>query len=173
MAGRDGRDVSHIKTKSHFITLKKGRAGFGFNILGGIDKPCYPGNCGIYVAKIRENESAALDGRLREGDRILEAGGISLDNILHEDAAKVFRNTTNDALVLRIERQGEPDFGEEMSPSNKWSPSQTLQYSGKKRQKWYQHSRFHTARLPWIILASSVVTIAIVMGALKISAVKK
>ncbi|XP_055495246.1 synaptojanin-2-binding protein-like isoform X2 [Leucoraja erinacea] len=130
MAGRDGRDVSHIKTKSHFITLKKGRAGFGFNILGGIDKPCYPGNCGIYVAKIRENESAALDGRLREGDRILEAGGISLDNILHEDAAKVFRNTTNDALVLRIERQGEPDFGEEMSPSNKWSPSQTLQNSG-------------------------------------------
>ncbi|XP_059504712.1 protein ARV1 isoform X1 [Stegostoma tigrinum] len=127
--------------------------GFGFNIMGGMDKPCYPGNFGIYVAKIRENESAALDGRLREGDKILEASGVSLVNILHEEAADIFRNVTSDELVIRIERQT------------------TVV---KKPRKWHHHSRtFNTGKLPWIFLATSLVTMVVVVGALKLSTIKK
>ncbi|XP_072436519.1 disks large homolog 4-like isoform X2 [Chiloscyllium punctatum] len=124
MASRRRRDMPSMKTESHIIVLKRGNAGFGFNILGGVDKPCYPGNFGIYVAKIRENESAALDGRLREGDKILEAGGVSLVNILHEEAADIFRNVTSDELVLRIERQVGYEFGNEMYSTAEWKPSQ-------------------------------------------------
>ncbi|XP_067901530.1 mitochondrial scaffolding protein 1-like isoform X2 [Heterodontus francisci] len=118
-----------VKTESHIIVLKRGNAGFGFNILGGVDKPCYPGNFGIYVAKIRENEPAALDGRLREGDKILEADGVSLVNILHEEAAKIFRNITNGELVLQIERQVGYEFGDEVCSTSEWKVPQlcTLQ----------------------------------------------
>ncbi|XP_072353962.1 synaptojanin-2-binding protein-like isoform X2 [Scyliorhinus torazame] len=152
MVTRGRKDSPRLKTESHIIVLKRGSAGFGFNILGGVDKPCFPGNSGIYVAKIRENESAALDGRLKEGDKILEAGGVSLVNVQHEEAADVFRNVTNNELVLQIERQ----------------------YSVKNPQKKQHSSRtFNKGRLPWIVLATSVVTIVIVMGAFKLTAVKK
>ncbi|XP_048456675.1 protein ARV1 isoform X2 [Rhincodon typus] len=153
MVSRRRRNMPFMKTESHIIVLKRGNAGFGFNIMGGMDKPCYPGNFGIYVAKIRENESAALDGRLREGDKILEASGVSLVNILHEEAADIFRNVTSDELVLRIERQTT---------------------AVKKPRKWHHHSRtFNTGKLPWIFLATSIVTVVVVVGALKLSTIKK
>ncbi|XP_078413542.1 synaptojanin-2-binding protein-like [Cetorhinus maximus] len=174
MVTRGRRDLLRLRTESHIIMLKRGNAGFGFNILGGADKPCYPGNCGIYVAKIRENESAALDGRLKEGDKILEADGISLVNILHEEAAEVFRNMTNDELVLRIERQVRYEFGDEVCSTAEWKPPQLWQHSGKETQKWHHNSRtFSKGRLPWILLATSVVTVVIAMGTLKLTAVKK
>ena len=46
--------------------------GLGFNIKGGVDNPQVPGDSGIFVAKIREGGSAAMDERLHEGDKILE-----------------------------------------------------------------------------------------------------
>ncbi|XP_042189050.1 synaptojanin-2-binding protein [Callorhinchus milii] len=97
--------MSSPATQHHTITLKRGGTGFGFNILGGVDNPCYPGDNAIYVAKIREKESAAIDGRLKEGDKILQAGGVSLVNIQHDKAAQVFKNIKNDVLILQIERK--------------------------------------------------------------------
>ena len=46
--------------------------GLGFNIRGGIDIPHINGDTGIFVTKIRENGAAFKDGRLKEGDKILE-----------------------------------------------------------------------------------------------------
>lgn len=46
--------------------------GLGFNIRGGVDIPYVQGDSGIFVTKIREDGAAFLDGRLREGDKILE-----------------------------------------------------------------------------------------------------
>lgn len=46
-------------------------AGLGFNIVGGVDQQYVINDSGIYVAKIKENGAAALDGRLQEGDKIL------------------------------------------------------------------------------------------------------
>ena len=46
--------------------------GLGFNIRGGVDIPFVENDSGIFVTKIREDGAAYLDGRLREGDKILE-----------------------------------------------------------------------------------------------------
>lgn len=46
--------------------------GLGFNIKGGLDVPYLPSDPGIFVAKIRETGAAAEDGRLQEGDKIIE-----------------------------------------------------------------------------------------------------
>ena len=46
--------------------------GLGFNIRGGVDIPHINGDTGIFVTKIRENGAAFKDGRLKEGDKILE-----------------------------------------------------------------------------------------------------
>ncbi|KAM9777977.1 synaptojanin-2-binding protein [Neosynchiropus ocellatus] len=54
------------------IELERGPAGFGFNIVGGVDQPYVKDDCGIYVVKIKDGGTAALDGRLQEGDEILE-----------------------------------------------------------------------------------------------------
>lgn len=45
--------------------------GLGFNIVGGRDQQYVLNDNGIYVAKIKEDGAAALDGRLQEGDKIL------------------------------------------------------------------------------------------------------
>lgn len=46
--------------------------GLGFNIRGGVDILYVQGDFGIFVIKIREDGVVFLDGRLREGDKILE-----------------------------------------------------------------------------------------------------
>lgn len=76
---------SHTK-----LTLKRGNYGLGFNIRGGVDQPHFPNDTGIFVTKIRENGAAAVDGRLKEGDKILEVNGNSLVGIAHEKAVNHF-----------------------------------------------------------------------------------
>lgn len=46
--------------------------GLGFNIKGGKDVPFIEGDPGIFVCKIRDAGAAVKDGRLKEGDLILE-----------------------------------------------------------------------------------------------------
>ena len=57
-----------------FIFAKKVcfHLGLGFNITGGTDTPHLPNDDGIFVTKIREAASASVDGRLKEGDKILK-----------------------------------------------------------------------------------------------------
>lgn len=46
-------------------------AGLGFNIIGGKNAQYLPGDSGIFVTRVKPSGAAALDGRLREGDRII------------------------------------------------------------------------------------------------------
>ena len=46
--------------------------GLGFNIRGGTDIQHIKGHNGIFVTKIRDKGAAAEDGRLKEGDQIVE-----------------------------------------------------------------------------------------------------
>jgi C-terminal processing protease CtpA/Prc len=48
--------------------------GLGFNIRGGTDIPHVPGDTGIFVTRLKEDGAAFKDGRLKEGDKILEVG---------------------------------------------------------------------------------------------------
>ena len=59
--------------------------GLGFNIRGGVDQPLLPNDDGIFVTKIRDSGSAALDGRLKEGDKITEVRNMLLAPALNQD----------------------------------------------------------------------------------------
>ncbi|XP_016121465.1 synaptojanin-2-binding protein-like [Sinocyclocheilus grahami] len=58
---------------------------------------------GIYVAKIKENGAAALDGRLQEGDKILAINGQKLDYLSHSAAVELFRSAGED-VHLRVQQ---------------------------------------------------------------------
>ncbi|XP_063295605.1 synaptojanin-2-binding protein [Pelobates fuscus] len=83
------------------IVLSRGPSGLGFNIVGGTDQQYVSQDSGIYVSSIKEKGAAAIDGRLQEGDRILEVNGIKLDNLLHGDAVNLFRNA-GEHVVLKV-----------------------------------------------------------------------
>ncbi|XP_022333491.2 synaptojanin-2-binding protein-like isoform X1 [Crassostrea virginica] len=91
--------------------------GLGFNIRGGVDIPFVENDSGIFVTKIREDGAAYLDGRLREGDKILEINGFSLDRVTHNEAVQHFVNAgetvtlkviqgAEDAILQRRESEG-------------------------------------------------------------------
>lgn len=86
------------------IQLKRGPAGLGFNIVGGLDQQYVLNDSGIYVAKIRENGAAALDGRLQEGDKILAINGKQLENLSHSAAVELFRSAGEDVLLRVLQR---------------------------------------------------------------------
>lgn len=86
------------------ITLKRGPSGLGFNIVGGVDQQYIMNDSGIYVAKIKENGAAALDGRLQEGDKILAINGQRLDNMSHSAAVELFRSAGED-VHLRVHQR--------------------------------------------------------------------
>ncbi|XP_045579694.1 synaptojanin-2-binding protein isoform X1 [Salmo salar] len=91
------------------IQLKRGPQGLGFNIVGGLDQQYVLNDSGIYVAKIKENGAAALDGRLQEGDKILavkkkDINGQKLENLSHSAAVELFRSAGED-VQLRVQQR--------------------------------------------------------------------
>jgi len=72
------------------FSLSRGSYGLGFNITGGTDTPHLPNDDGIFVTKIREAASASVDGRLKEGDKILKVNGTSLSKLTHKEAVQIF-----------------------------------------------------------------------------------
>ncbi|XP_041827210.1 synaptojanin-2-binding protein [Melanotaenia boesemani] len=83
------------------IKLKRGPAGLGFNIVGGVDQQYVVNDSGIFVSKIKEDGAAAQDGRLEEGDKILMINGILLENQTHESVVNLFR-TAGEDVELRV-----------------------------------------------------------------------
>ncbi|KAG5265605.1 hypothetical protein AALO_G00244320 [Alosa alosa] len=94
----------HSMPKEVEIQLKRGPAGLGFNIVGGLDQQYVLNDSGIYVAKIKENGAAALDGRLQEGDKILAINGNRLENLSHSAAVDLFRSAGED-VFLRVQQR--------------------------------------------------------------------
>ncbi|KAG9274981.1 synaptojanin-2-binding protein [Astyanax mexicanus] len=86
------------------IQLRRGPAGLGFNIVGGVDQQYLLEDSSIYVAKIKENGAAALDGRLQEGDKILAINGHKLENLTHGAAVELFRSAGED-VQLQVQKR--------------------------------------------------------------------
>ncbi|XP_078671781.1 synaptojanin-2-binding protein-like isoform X2 [Branchiostoma floridae x Branchiostoma belcheri] len=83
------------------IELNRGEAGLGFNIRGGVDMPHVEGDPGIFITKIRDGGAAALDGRLQEGDKVLEINGTCIESVNHQDAVRLFLES-GDTVRLKV-----------------------------------------------------------------------
>lgn len=82
--------------KETTITIAKGTNGLGLSIVGGADTVLGE----ILIHEVYKDGAAALDGRLRASDKILEVDGKSLRHVTHEEAISILRRTQNEVKMI-------------------------------------------------------------------------
>ena len=85
---------------SRQVSLTKGAAGLGFNIVGGEDGE------GIFISFILAGGPADLSGQVRRGDQILSVNGVDLSSATHEAAALALKGAGN---IVTMKLQFRPD----------------------------------------------------------------
>ncbi|KAJ8385281.1 hypothetical protein AAFF_G00190700 [Aldrovandia affinis] len=106
------------------IKLIKGPKGLGFSIAGGVGNQHIPGDNSIYVTKIIDGGAAQKDGRLQVADRLLMVNHYTLEDVSHEEAVVILKNTS-DIVYLKVGKPtnvylsdpyGPPDITHSFSP---------------------------------------------------------
>ncbi|XP_059913105.1 disks large homolog 2 isoform X17 [Gadus macrocephalus] len=107
------------------IKLIKGPKGLGFSIAGGVGNQHIPGDNSIYVTKIIDGGAAQKDTRLQVGDRLLMVNNYTLEEVSHEEAVAILKNTS-DVVYLKVGKPtnvylsdpyGPPDITHSFSPT--------------------------------------------------------
>ena len=90
--------------RKYHIRLQKRVNGLGFSITTR-DNPA-GGNCPIYIKNILPKGSAIFDGRLKQGDRLLEVNGIEMTGKTQEQAVELLKSISVGSQVdLIVSRQ--------------------------------------------------------------------
>lgn len=85
--------------------------GLGIKIIGGLG---YHGekDYGIFVKSVLKSGLACLDGRLQEGDQILEVNGYKLQGVQNDEAVQVLKNATErENITLLVSRDNKAREG--------------------------------------------------------------
>ncbi|XP_045078586.1 disks large homolog 2 isoform X7 [Coregonus clupeaformis] len=107
------------------IKLIKGPKGLGFSIAGGVGNQHIPGDNSIYVTKIIDGGAAQKDQRLQIADRLLMVNNYTLEEVSHEEAVAILKNTS-DVVYLKVGKPtnvylsdpyGPPDIMHSFSPA--------------------------------------------------------
>ncbi|XP_062870563.1 disks large homolog 2 isoform X7 [Trichomycterus rosablanca] len=107
------------------IKLIKGPKGLGFSIAGGVGNQHIPGDNSIYVTKIIDGGAAQKDSRLQVGDRLIMVNNYTLEEVTHEEAVAILKNTS-DIVYLKVGKPtsvylsdpyGPPDITHSFSPA--------------------------------------------------------
>lgn len=80
------------------MELSRGAKGFGFSIRGGWEFNKMP----LLILRIAEDGAAALDGRLRVGDQLIEINNENTTQMTHERAIQIIKE--NPVVRLLIKR---------------------------------------------------------------------
>lgn len=85
------------------IEITKEKLGLGLSIVGGSDTPLGA----VIIHEVYPDGAAAMDGRLRPGDQILEVNGEDLREACHEAAIAALRQTSS-VVRMQVLREEEP-----------------------------------------------------------------
>lgn len=98
----DTSDVSSQLTdkEDRNVVLYKDKDGLGFNIIGGEDGE------DIFISFIQEGGPADLTNKLHQGDKILSINGISLQNVPHDKAVQIIKESGS---IVNLSVQYSPD----------------------------------------------------------------
>ncbi|PIO63553.1 PDZ/DHR/GLGF domain protein [Teladorsagia circumcincta] len=100
----------------------------GFSIAGGVGNEHVPGDTDIYVTKIIDGGAAYHDGRLGVGDRILAVDDVGLENVTHEYAVNVLKQTGTKVTLLVLKADPNVNVGAIEDTASRQYVASTPQY---------------------------------------------
>jgi len=93
-------------TELRTVVVHRSASGFGFTVTGPQEGDTDPGNSGIFISDVAEGSSAARQGSLRVGDRLVSANGVDLREADQSKAVGIVRSSQDSVtlVVLRVSR---------------------------------------------------------------------